>query len=454
MRPQAGGGCTDNPAPAATPLLRRVNLSNSRRITRRDLLKGTVLAVGAPTIIPSGTWGSPNRPAPSNRITVAHIGIGNQGPGHFGWVLGNSSCQILAVCDVKKEVRDKFQKQANDRYAKEKESGTYKGCDAYVDFREVMARDDIDAVVIATPDHWHALITVAAARAGKDIYCEKPMALTVREARAMVSAVRRYGRVFQTGSQQRSGSEFRKACELVRNGRIGKIKAVHVGVGGPSSEKEFTPEPVPDGLDWDTWLGPAPWKPYNHERCSGDYGGGWRQVRDYSGGMMTDWGAHHFDIAQWGLGMDDSGPVEIHPPDGKEYKSLTYKYANGIPMYHGGGPKKGGIQFIGENGIVGVDRGYLDSWPPEIIKQDIGPNDIHLYNSRGHQADWLECIRTRRRPICDVEIGCRSVTVCHLGNIAHWLKHSIKWDPVKEEIIGDEEAGRWLSRPMRAPWTL
>jgi len=267
----------------------------------------------------------------------------------------------------------------------------------------------------------------------------------------MAQAVRQYGRVFQTGSQQRSDSKFRFACEMVRSGRIGQVQTVHVGVGGPSSDKQFPEEPIPEGMDWEMWLGPAPWAPYNSERCSGNYGGGWRQVRDYSGGMMTDWGAHHFDIAQWGLGMDAAGPLEIHPPDGKDYKTLTYKYASGVLMYHGGA---NGVLFTGTQGKIEVNRGYLQTWPAELMQVPTAPNEVNLYKSNNHMADWIECIKTRQRPICDVEVGCRSVTVCHLGNIAYWLGRPLKWDPVNEQILGDEEAGRWLDRPMRAPWRL
>ena len=420
--------------------------------TRRQFLKAAAAALAAPCIISSTALGAGDRAAPSNRLTLAHIGIGNQGSGHFGAMLGNGNVQILAVCDVKSEVRYGCQKRVNDRYADETAKGTYKGCAAYNDFRDVMARDDVDAVIIAVPDHWHAIIACAAAASGKDVYCEKPLALTIREARKMADTVRRYGRVFQTGSQQRSEDNFRYACELVRNGRIGKVQCVNVGVGGPSSERYYPEQPVPPGFDWDMWQGPAPWHPYNAERCSGNYGGGWRLVRDYSGGMMTDWGAHHFDIAQWGLGMDASGPVEVHPPDGKEYKTLTYLYANGIPMYHGGA---NGILFTGSDGKIEVNRGYLKSWPEDLIKEPIGPGEIHLHKSRGgHHGDWFDSIRTRERPVADVEIGCRTITVCHLGNIAYWTGHHLKWDPVKEEILGDDEVGRWLDRPKRAPWAL
>jgi len=422
-------------------------------VSRRGFLKGAAaLALAGPYMITSQALGAGSTPAAGNRLTMAHIGIGNQGSGHFGSMLGNSQAQILAVSDVRKWVRDRCQKAVEDRYAQARAAGEYKGCAAYNDFRDVAARTDIDAVVVAVPDHWHALVAIAMVESGKDVYCEKPLALTIRQARAMARAVRRYGRVFQTGSQQRSGGEFRKACELVRNGRIGKVVSVNVNVGGPSTERHYPEQPVPPGMDWDMWLGPAPWAPYNEERCSGNYGGGWRMVRDYSGGMMTDWGAHHFDIAQWGLGMDESGPVEITPPDGKDVKRLTYKYASGVTVYHGGGGR--GIVFNGTDGKIEVDRGYFKSYPDEIGQQPLGPGDVRLYASNDHMGDWLKCVKTRKRPICDVEVGCRSVSVCHLGNIAYWLGRPLKWDPAKEEIIGDPEASRWLDRPMRAPWRL
>ncbi len=414
-------------------------------ISRRQFLKSMAATAAAPYVITSSALGNAGKAPASERLVLGHIGIGNMGRGHFGAMLGRRETQVVAACDVRKWVRDKHQAQA----------GGPKKCAAYNRFEEVLERDDIDAVVIATPDHWHAVIAVAAAKAGKDIYCEKPMSLTIREARAMADAVRRYGRVFQTGSQQRSGGSERLGCELVRNGRIGRVREVYVSVGGPSRERQFPPEPVPEGMDWDRWLGPAPWRPHNSERCSGNYGGGWRMVRDYSGGMMTDWGAHHFDIAQWALGMDESGPVEIIPPgQGRKPDRLTYVYANGVRMYHGRGPKQRAIQIFGDDGVVMIDRGGVSTDPPEILREPIGPNDLHLYRSPGHHQDWINCIRTRRRPVADVEIGCRSVTVCHLGNIAYWLGRPIKWDPVKEEIIGDDEAARWLDRPRRAPWRL
>jgi predicted dehydrogenase len=385
------------------------------------------------------------------RIRLGYIGIGGQGTGHIHRMIGRRDLQILAVCDVRQTMLDSARELVEARYSTRPEfSHSYKGLACYHDYRDLLARDDIDAVVLAPPDHWHAIIAIDSARAGKDIYCEKPMTLTIAEARAMVRAVRRYGRVFQTGSQQRSDSEFLFACEMVRSGRIGELETINVNVGGPSVDCYLPGEPVPGKIDWDRWLGPAPWRPYNGGICDLYTASGWRSYRDYSGGGMTDWGAHHFDIAQWGMGTDHTGPIEVIPPDGKDVDRLTYKYANGVTVYHGGGR---GVRFNGTEGVVEVNRGYLRTWPQELMYKPIGPNETRLYRSPGHYEDWLRCVRTRRRPICDVEIGCRSVTVCHLGNLAYWLKRPLRWNPDEERFVGDDEANRWLDRPKREPWT-
>jgi len=421
-------------------------MARHRGVSRRQFLLRAATAAAAPYVLSARAWG---KLAASERITLGLIGVGNMGNIHLDTLVNHREAQILAVCDVQREKREDARRKVEETYASQSDMATYRGCAAYNEFERVLERDDIDAVVIAVPDHWHAIIAVAACRAGKDVYCEKPLSLTIREAQAMVAAARRYGRVFQTGSQQRSEANFRRACELVRSGRIGKVRTVHVGVGGPSGERYLPEEPVPEGLDWDRWLGPAPWQPYNAERCSGTFGGGWRLIRDYSGGMMTDWGAHHFDIAQWGLGMDGSGPVEIIPPDVADERRLTYRYANGVTMYHGGA---NGILFTGTDGRIEVNRGHFRTWPDSIGQEPLGPGDVHLYESPGHMQDWFNCIRTRRRPICDVEIGASSVTVCHLGNIAWWLGRPIRWDPQRWQIVGDELAARWLDRPKRGPW--
>ena len=401
---------------------------HDQRTTRRRFLQTATAAVAAATIVPRHVLGGAAGPSPSEILGGALIGCGGQGGGDFT-NLGRG-VRRLALCDVK------FMGKADDKTT-------------YTDFRNVLEGKDIDVVVVATPDHWHALISIAAAKAGKDIYCEKPMSLTIREARAMVAAVRRYGRVLQTGSQQRSSHEFRFACEMVRSGRIGQLRSIHVMVGGPSVECSEPAEPQPADVDWDMWLGPAPWRPYN-KTCLGS----WRRFIDYSGGQMTDWGAHHFDIAQWALDADNSGPSEIIPP-GPDAEYLTYIYANGVKVHHT--PRGAvGVAFHGSEGTILVDRGLLKTEPASIVEKPIGPNEVHLYDAtrQGHGGNFIHCVRTRERPICDVEIGCRSVTVCHLGNIAYRLRRPLKWDPSKEEFPGDEEANRLLDRAKREPWTL
>lgn len=425
-------------------------------ISRRSFLASGAAAFAFPAIIPSSARGADGFVAPSNRITMGLIGTGKQMRGHHRNMLRRDSVHVIALCDVE-SVRLLREYEKNKRaYANRFDQPDYDGCSLHKDFRELCARDDIDAVMVATPNHWHAIISIEAMRNGKDVYCEKPLAKTVHEGKVMEETARQYGRVFQTGSQQRSSDEFRIGCELVRNGRIGRVHTVHVNVGGPPQDCYLPEEPVPEGLDWDMWLGPAPWRPYNSDIAPDvDWDGwpNWRNYRDYAGGMMTDWGAHHFDIAQWGLGMDDTGPTNIYPPDGGEMKQLTYIYDSGTVMYHGGGtPSRTGVEFIGTEGRVMVNRGYIETDPISLMNERPGPGEIRLEDSPGHHTNWLNCIETRERPICDVGIGHRSATVCHIGNIAYWLKRPLKWDPEAQEFIDDAEANRLLMRPMRAPW--
>ena len=426
-------------------------MSNGKPISRRDFLRTAVaFAAGAPYVVAH----SAERAAPSDRIVMGIIGPGIQGQHLLRSFMGFRDTQFVAVAEVSSVRRENARDLMEKRYAQEKKSGDYKGCEMYGDFRELLSREDIDAVIIAVPDHWHAIAAITAAKEGKDVYCEKPLSLTIREARAMVNAVRKHKRVFQTGSQQRSESNFRHACELMRNGRIGKVTQVNVGVGGPSQDCNLPEEPIPPELDWNSWLGPAPYRGYNKEICPPglyDFYPNWRNYKDYSGGGMTDWGAHHFDIAQWGLGMDNSGPVEIIPPDRQKRTPLTYKYANGVVMLHGGA---NGILFTGDKGKIEVNRGYFKADPESIAKEPLGPNEVHLYESSNPYRNFLDCVRSRKLPICDVEIGCRSVTVCHLGNLAWWNNRRLRWDPVNERFLGDPDANKWLDRPKRAPWKL
>ncbi len=420
-------------------------------LSRRQFLRAaTATAISAPLLWSSGQ--ARGQTSPNSRITMGVIGTGKQGRGLMHNFLNQPGAQVVAVCDVDTKRREHHCKMVEEHYAA-KADKSFKGCAEYKTFQELLARKDIDAVVIATPDHWHAFQAVAACNAGKDVYCEKPLSLTIHEARAMVSAARKNDRVFQTGSMQRSSSEFRKACELVRNGRIGKVKQVIVDVGPPSVPCDLPEETLELGLDWDTWLGPAPLRPYNSvlsPRGIHDHFPNWRNYREYSGGMMTDWGAHHFDIAQWGLGMDDSGPVEIIPPeDPKATHGVRYLYANGVEMVHG---KSGGVLFIGTEGTILVNRGKFEATPVALGEEPLGENATRLYKSHNHCSDFLDCVRSRKRPICDVEIGCRSVTVCHLGNLAYWNHRRLKWDPAKERFVGDDQANEWLDRPKRGSW--
>ena len=424
-------------------------------VTRRQFLTrvaGTAVGVvGIPYIVNSSALGQGGSTAASERITLGFIGCGKQGTYLLRSFLNSHGTQVVAVCDVDKLKLDRAKGVTEDHYAG-RNGGSYKGCAAYGDFREVLARKDIDAVVIATPDHWHAIGVIESAKAGKDIYCEKPLSQTISEAREMVNAVRRYDRVFQTGSMQRSDWHFRLGCELVRNGYIGDLQHVTVSIGGPPDDKPLPAEPVPDYLDWDRWLGPVLWRPYNGDlapHISQDVFPNWRYHSEFGGGGMTDWGAHHFDIAQWGMGMDESGPVEIIPPDGKDYKVLTYKYASGVTMTR---DSANGVLFTGTKGTVETNRGYLKTSPEALKDVQIKPDQIHLYESNNHYVDWLDAVRQRTKPICDIETGCRSVTVCHLGNIAYKLKRPLKWDPRKEVFVGDDEANRLLLSPYRSPW--
>jgi predicted dehydrogenase len=298
---------------------------------------------------------------------------------------------------------------------------------------------------------------MAAARAGKDAYCEKPTSVTIEEAIATRETIRRYGTILQVGTQQRSSYAFRFACELARNGYLGDIKEVIVGVGGGPSYRvcDLPVQPTPDWLDYDMWLGPAPWRPYNQNMVFG-----WMAYRDFSGGEMTNWGAHHFDIAQWGLGMDNSGPVEIIPPNGKDVKVITWRYANGALLTRDPdrlakeSGQDNGVMFIGTKGKVAVWRYDLKTWPESLKTQKIGPNEIHLHEAHNHHTDFLNSVRTRTRPGADIAVGARSITVPHLGNIAYELGRPVHWDPAKERFVDDPDADRLFARRMRAPWHL
>ena len=445
------------------------------KITRRTFVTRSAAALAAPYLVRSSALGLGAAVTPSNRITLGFIGIGMMGQGHLRHCLQYPDAQVLAVCDVDKWRRDHAKAAVEAAYAQKAPGGKYRGCREYNDLRDLLARDDIDAVVIATGDRWHAPATVLAAKAGKDIYCEKPVSLTIRGARAMVDTVRRYARVFQAGLQQRSSAEFRIATQLVRDRAIGKVRVVYVNHPGTCGDVGLAPEPVPAGLDWDLWLGPAPWHPFNKRFHS--YGRPprvvpWHFCRDFGGGNLTSNAVHAFDVVQWGLGMDSSGPVGITPPGAGKSPVLTYTYAGGIlcRVVPGRLDKRFGFVpqgwnlstritsfgalFVGEKGWIHVGRGgYLQCFPQKIHEQA-----TRLRGRKGsgtsHHRNWFDCIRTRNRTACDVSVGCQSTIVSHLGCIAHWTGRSLKWDPAPEVFAGDSVANRWRSRAMRPPWRL
>lgn len=457
--------------------------------SRRTFLKTSAAALGAamgaPYIVPASVLGAK---APSNRITVGFIGNGNQSTLDLPAFLENDDVQVVAVCDVNTashgyKTPDQFlgRKPAQDKvnafYAAKQASGQYKGCDAYRDFREVLARADIDAVAIVVPDHWHGLMVVSAAKAGKDIYCEKPLSLTVSQGRAMVKAIREHQRILQTGSHYRSSPANRFACELVRNGRIGQVKRILTQVAENNAESPgpgWQPMRVPEGFDYEMWLGPAPQAPYHIDRCLYRF----RFLLDYSGGQTTNFGAHSNDIAQWGLGTDDTGPVEVEdtgsqwPPQGSLFTTATKvsfraRYASGVELICQTAKPGFGTRFEGTEGWVEFGYKGVQTSPESLKTSKIGSNEIHLPVSNperqedasrnyipDHVRNFVDCVKSRQDPIEPVEVGHRTASLCHLGNIAMKLRRKLQWDPAREQFVNDEEADRMLTRPMRGPWQL
>ena len=433
---------------------------------RRFLQQATVVAGAAPLLL-SG-WSALG--APNERINLGFIGLGTQGRGLMGGFLGQPGTQVVAVCDVDTTRREDAKKRVENYYKNKGATDTSKGCQAYGDFRELLARPDVDGVVIATPDHWHAPLTIATAKAGKDVYCEKPLSKSVHESRAMVQAVRKHQRVLQVGSMQRSMREFRVACELVRNGLLGKIDHVDVGVGGPPVPCDLPEEAAEPGLNWDFWLGPAAVRSYNSvlsPRGVHTHFPNWRHYREFGGGGVCDFGAHHFDIAHWGLGMDEAGPLEVLPPaDWKTAQSgVRLRYANDVIVNHTGG---NGIAFFGAAGRVKVDRGSIEvtiggktiekgdaplrDQLERVEKEFLTARTASLYQSANHLADWLGAMRSRKTPICDVETGARTANVCHLVNLAYQYGEAMKWDAAREQFTGRTGKAEWLDIAHREPW--
>jgi len=434
-------------------------------IHRRRFLKaaaGTIAgSVVFPYVVLPSALGKNGTVPASERITLASIGVGGQGTHNMKAFCGNPNVQVVAVCDVVKEKREKAKGISDSIQAG-------KGCRAYGDWRDVLARDDIDAVCIAPQDHWHALIAVAAAKAGKDMYCEKPLGVAVAESRAIRDAVRKYNVVFQTGTQQRSDRNFRFACELARNGYLGKIHTVRVGAPGPVYKRTYkrppVEEPVPPGLDYDMYLGPAPMKPYNGGRVAWP---DWYLIWDYCAGFIVNWGVHHLDIANWGCPDVANQPCELEFTGSYRHDGLTdnindwrgeFRYSNGLKMVYTDATERtdenDGCAFKGDAGRVHVNRYGIWAEPKSLLDVKLKPSDVHLHVSKEHHQDFLKSVKTRKDPVSDVEAGHKASLLGMLAETSVRLKRALKWDPVKELFVGDDEANNLLKRPMRSPWHL
>lgn len=418
---------------------------------RKEFIRNSLIGAAGITILPRHVLGGQGFLAPSDRINLGFIGTGKQNRHLLGAISSCPETLVLAASDVDQQKLQNFITAA----VAENKKKTAATVDSYAHYRELLERKDIDAVVIASPDHWHAQMAVDAAKAGKDIYCEKPLALTIAEGRAMVNAARKYKRVFQTGSMQRSSKVFRDAANLVSNGYIGAIKEINVSVGKPVIACDLPSMPTPAYLDWNNWIGPSLYRAY-HPVLSPPLGdeswAGWRNYRDFGGGYITDWGAHMFDIVQWALGMDDAGPTEFVPPENPvAEEGLYFRYANGIRVNHKNWGTSNGIQFVGEGGTIEVTRAFLRSNPASIVETVLKSADKKVYHSENHYQDWVDAIKKRSKPIADVEIGHRTASVCNAVNIAYELQRPLKWNP-KKELFDDAYANRLVSRPYRGKW--
>jgi hypothetical protein len=430
----------------------------SRRRFVGRTIKAAAAVTAAPMFVSSRALGREGWLPPSEQIRMGFIGVGTQGGGHLlggawtyvaGGYASRKDVRVLAICDVWKDRRERAQQKVNAHYAEVYGKDGYKACEAYNDFRHVLDRDDLDAVLIATPAHWHATMAVMAMESGKDVYCEKPSAVTLRESQALDAAAKRYPRVYQAGTQQRSeyGAKFRMGCEFVRSGRIGKLKEIYAyrDGGGIFWPPRFgPPREAPAGFDWDLYLGPAPMIPFN-----GNTG-----PHPFDIGELN-WGQHHYDIVQWAADADETGPVEIWIEDGRS----CYRYESGVVVYGKAYPGEsiggeGGACFVGTNGRIAVDRNALVSDPPDIVKEPLRPNEVHLYRSDSHSGNFLRCVRDRQPTICNASVAHHAANALLLGGVAKQLNRRIKWDPKAERFINDEAAERLTSIAKREPWNV
>ena len=450
---------------------------SNRRQFLSHVAKAAAACVTIPQIIPSSALGKSGSVAPSNRIAMGCIGLGIQGTGNMREFLRQPDVQVEAVCDVRRSQCEKAKEIVDKHYGSE-------DCRMCGDFREITGSESIDAVLIAAPDHWHVLIGMDATRNGKHMYYEKPIGWSFAAGQVLRDTVKRYGVVFQFGTQQRSSRDFRYACELVRNGRIGKLHTILVGVPGSVAFPDQPAEPIPDGLDYDMWLGPAPWAPHSFERCrpytsrpNEDWTRNyslWYHISDYCIGFIGNWGIHHVDIAQWGGGTEETGPVEIEgkgefPTDGIADCAVNWqvenRFANGLKMIHMDNVSSSrhpdqipgfsqGVLFRGSEGWVFVNRSKLDAHPKTLLTSTIGPNEVHLHESSSHHRDFLDAVKTGQQPACPIDVAVRSNTICQIDDIAIRLGGRHRWDPQKEAFIDNPEANRMLTKPMRSPWHL
>lgn len=427
-------------------------MSTNPHSSRRRFLKSSLTAAGAvvagPQIVRAETLGNGSKAGANSRIGMGFIGVGLISKGHVATFAGMKEIQPLAVCDVREWQMENALKELKNR--------GHEDVKATSRFEEVLENPDIDAVCVTTPDHWHAAIAIAAMKAGKDVYVEKPMTLTIEEGKAMVEAEKKYGRIVQVGTQQRSSVHFRIAANLVRNGLIGEVKEVYCRLGSfpqaPDKEKIVA---VPEGFDYDRWLGPTPHYEYSDNRVKGSYGGGWRCYWDYGSRKFGDWGAHHFDIVQWALGRDDTGPVEFIPKGFEGEEHHHYRYADGITVWRDKKPDEGHmIRFIGNEGEVHVSRGKVASKPKELVRHRYTDKDFQVYESKNHRQNFVDSIKSRKPTICPATVGHRSGTICQVGGIAERLVRPVKWDPKAEKIVGDAKAAAMQDRARREGYEL
>ncbi len=445
-------------------------MERDKEITRRRFLKkatgAAIGAVGFPYVIRPSAVGKAGSVAASERITVGAVGVGPQGSGVMRGFLAQKDARVLAICDLKAQAREGAKNLVNKHYQND-------DCTTYEDFRELMQRKDIDVVSIATTDHWHVLVALAAARAGKDIYLEKPMGLSLAEDQALRETCHRYATVFQFGTQQRSSRNFRFACELALNERIGKLHTINVWSPGSTSGGSPKPVPEPDWLDYDMWLGPAPYTPYTKDRCSNRL---WWHVSDYALGFIAGWGVHPLDIALWGGGDKVTCPLEIEGKgawpdpagvcDTAMNWRITCKYDSGVTMNFTGHPfpeewqkrygrtTSHGTAFEGDKGWVHVDRSGINAHPKELLSVELRPNEIHLYKSSNHVRNLLDCVKTRAKTICPIDVAVQADAICQISDIAIRTEQKLRWDPAKERFTNSEAANRRLTRAMRSPWRL